>query len=301
MDRLKDMIAKLPKLAWYIGGAELPARQAVSYLNFCIHTEMIYDTGIYKALTAFSKDFFVLTGKRIAVCISTPACPYVKAAMSKNGFADEDFASRILELARFAEIGYHGHFYDEGPDGLTQVSRNHYPAELVSGQIRKEMKWFGSIGIRPRIYVAGWWFMTADIVLELERSGLEVDVSVRKGKYDTFGTRYMDDGDLPRAGRPFILPPSKNVVEIQSIFGPVMQPPVMKGHLGKYLKVDPAQELFFIFPLHDWDLPKYYRNIWSNTECLSRHWQCVSWMDIPDMRRHYMNKAKADKVEYGQR
>ena len=82
MNIYRDMIAsKLTKIAWYFGNINLPQRQGLSYLNFCIHTEVIYDSRTYQALLKFSKDFLGLTGKRITVCVSTPVCPLVKKGL----------------------------------------------------------------------------------------------------------------------------------------------------------------------------------------------------------------------------
>jgi len=294
---IKSLERKCSRLLWYVLDTELPKRSEAAYFNFCIHTELFYEKKNYDAVLNFSKNFRELTGKKITLCISTPECHLVKAAMLKNEFSEKTFTSRVMEIARFAEVGYHGHFYDTAQEGLIQISGGHYSKDIVVSQIKKEMAWFGSIGIRPRIYVAGWWFMTSDIVLELECSGIEVDVSMRRGKNDTFGGRYLADDTLPNYGKPFILPPSKNIIEIQSIFGPVMPSSIMKGHLSQYLKSDTEDSLFFIFPLHDWDVPRYYRNIWSNVKELCRFKESVGWMDISDMRKVYLGSKAEDKVE----
>lgn len=297
MVKLRSILSKLPKLMWYARGVDLPSGQAVSYLNFCVHTEMLYDERVYQALLKFAKDFFVLTGKRITVCVSTPVCPLVRDAMAKNNFTDEDFASRIRELAGHADIGYHGHFYREDREGFVRISKINYDKDLVVSAMRNEIGWLKKAGANPRVYVAGWWFMTSDIVLELERLGIEVDVSVRKGKEDTFGARYLDNDKIPDYGKPFILPPSRNILEIQSIFGPVMPSTIMKGHLSQYMKNGArGNSLFFIFPLHDWDVPKYYKNILSNVEELCRAGEAVSWMNVLDMRAINVGEKAADKI-----
>lgn len=284
MAGFKEMLLdKIARVSWCLKDPGLPGRQAPVSVNFCIHTEILYDAKTFEALIKFSKNFFALTGKKIAVCVSTPVCPIVKDALDKKGISPDVMSERIRDIAKFAEIGYHGHFYLEGRSELSQISHDNYDRDTVIGQMRAEIGWLKERGIRPKIYIGGWWFLTADIVLELERSGILVDVSVRKGKLNTFGGKYMEDAAIP-FGKPFILPPSKAIVEIQSIFGPVMATPIMNGHLSRYLGKDKDEVLSFIFPLHDWDIPKYYRNIWSNVESLHKAKDSIAWMDILDMR-----------------
>lgn len=258
------------------------------HMNFCIHTEVIYDDRTYEALRSFAKGFRDLTGARIAVCVSTPVCPLVSKALAERGMGEDAFARRVVDLGRFAELGYHGHFYPAGTTTFDHMRREWYDRALVLRQIGEEMDWFGKIGVVPRLYIAGCWFLMEDIVLELERRGFAVDMSIRRGKSDTFGGVYLADGALPRYGRPFILPPSRNIVEIMSIFGPVMSPLFMKGHLSGYLERDDSDELSFIFPLHDWDIPRYYRAIWSNTKALDALKGRVRWTEIMEMRDRFL-------------
>lgn len=264
--------------------AAIASRGGVSYFNFAIHGEMIYDEVTYKALLAFAEEFYSLTGKKIAVCVSTPGCPLVSKELAARGIEIHTFNDRVANLNRFADIGYHGHFYGINDGGIYQISDENYDKDTVIGQIRKEIGWFKEIGMSPKIYVAGWWFLTSDIVLELERSGISVDSSVRKGKANTFGNSYLDDREVSGYGKPFILPPSSSIVEIQSLFGPVMPAFMMKYHLSQYIDRESEGDLLFIFPLHDWDIPKYHFNILSNVKTLKKRGRGAEWMNIADMR-----------------
>jgi len=268
------------------------AFERLAHINFCIHTEMIYNHETYQALLKFSKDFYNLTEKKIALCAMTPLCPAVRRALAENNITEETFIANVLKLKEYAEVGYHGHFYREGSGRLIQISRDNYDKELVCGQIRREMKWFGKVGIAPKLYTAGWWFLTEDIVLELETEGVKVDMSVREDGMDSFGSRYLKGIETSECGRPFILPPSKDIVEIRSIFGPIMKSFRMKWHLSKHIKRNKDGDLFFVFPLHDSDITKYYKNIWSNVEKLSRFKNTVAWMDILKMRDIYLKKRE---------
>lgn len=288
--RLRDMFSeKFARIAWYLTNMGLPERRAISYVNFCIHTEVIYEYGTYQALLKFSKDFEELTGKKITVCVSTPVCPLVRKGLVENGLSEKIFSERVLEMARHADVGYHGHYYPEGSTTFDHMRRSDYSKDLVIKQIAQEMAWFRNIGISPKTYIAGCWFMMKEMVLELERWGIEVDVSIRRDKGDTFGGVYLDISEVPQYGRPFILPPSKDIVEIQSIFGPVMPPAIMKGHLSRYMKSDIGYPQSFIFPLHDWDIPRYYRNIWANVRELHKHKDKITWANVNEMRDMYLN------------
>jgi hypothetical protein len=286
---------KISKALWYFKEPSLPRTEAPSYLNFCVHTERLHDNSVFDALLAFAADFNRLTGSRVAVCLSTPACPMTEGALAESGFCEDEFAQRVLAIREYADIGYHGHFCRQGLCVPDQISPDNYDRDVVLKQIDAEMRWFEGLDIRPKIYIAGWWFLTEDIVSELEARGIEVDLSVRKGRPNTFGTSYLDDDEVPEYGRPFILPPSKNIVEIQSIFGPVMDRRVMKGHLARYLKEAAWEEAFFIFPLHDWDIPKYRRNIWANVLELEKFKDRIDWMDILKMRDRYLERGLIKK------
>ncbi len=266
----------------------------ISYFNFAIHTEVLYDEKTYKALLGFSEKFHDLTGKKIAVCVSTPACPLVSKEMESRGVGTDVFGKRVESLGRFSDIGYHGHFYGMTGGGICQISDENYNKEIVIEQIRKEIGWFKWIGIVPEIYVAGWWFLTSDIVLELERLGISVDSSVRKGKTNTFGKSYIDDRNIPGYGEPFILPPSGSIVEIQSLFGPVMAPFMIKYHLSQYVDRERAGDLFFIFPLHDWDVPRHYSNILSGIKMLKKSLTGAEWMNIADMRASAIRQMRGN-------
>lgn len=291
MPGIKEIfIEKLSKAAWYLKGPALPDLKEPARINFCIHTEMLYEDRVAEALLAFARDFNGLTGTKIAVCVTTPECPMTGDAMSTRGVSDSLVADRVSEIARYARIGYHGHFYRRGRSGLEQISKSNYDKEVVIMQIGKEVGWLKRLAIDPRIYIGGWWFLSADIVVELERAGIRVDASIRRGKTDTFGGRYLADEAIPSCGRPFMLPPSNDIVEIQSVFGPVMPRPIMNGHLSRCMSNDAGKPLYFIFPLHDWDIPKYHRNLWSNVKALSNSKTSVLWTDIMAMREMFLKE-----------
>lgn len=289
-----NALADKANKAWgALNCGKIARRKGVSYFNFAIHSEMIYDEKTYKALLAFAEEFYSLTEKKITVCVSTPACPLVSKELAAREIAMSAFNDRVASLNRFADIGYHGHFYGIKDSNIYQISNENYNRDTVIGQIRKEISWFKGIGLAPQIYVAGWWFLTSDIVLELERSGISVDSSVRKGKANTFGKNYLDDREVPGYGEPFILPPSGSVVEIQSLFGPVMPAFMMKYHLSQYIDREKAGDLFFIFPLHDWDIPKYHSNILSNVKMLKKSGGSTEWMNIADMRASALKQMES--------
>jgi hypothetical protein len=212
--------------------------------------------------------------------------------MIKYGSSEDDVMFRIQELKKFADIGYHGHFYKEVGGRLEEISALNFEKDVVRSQMEAEIGWLRQAGVVPKVYIAGWWFLNQEIIRGLEHFGIEIDVSIRKDKPDFFGGRYLEENRIPPYGRPFILPPSRNILEIQSIFGPVMMPIVMKGHLSKYLDIGDSENLFLVFPLHDWDISKYYRNIWANVLMLEKSRRAVDWMDILMMRQAFLNTTE---------
>lgn len=293
--KLSPLISKTGKALKVLTSGGIPRRDGVSYFNFAIHSEIIYDDKTYKMLLKFAGDFYKLTQKRIAVCISTPFCPLVSQEMAKRKIPRDIFNKKVLGLSEIADIGYHGHFYKEDGRVISQISDANYDSAVVKSQIEKEMGWFKDEGITPRIYVGGWWFLNSDIILELERSGILVDASIRGGQVNTFGANYLKTDEIPEYGKPFVLPPSGSIIEIQSLFGPVMPAFMMKYHLARYLDTKITGELFYIFPLHDWDIPKYYHNIISNIKALDKSKGHIRWMDILDMRDAYLEKRNGSE------
>ncbi len=291
MDIVEILSEKVSKMIWCLTDQSLPERQAPMHLNFIIHCEVFYDKNTSDSLFSFAKEFNLLTGRRMAVCISTPRCPYVKRSMEKGRYAEGEFANRLLALSKIADIGYHGHFYINAPDGgLVQISHLNYDKDTVTRQMREEVGWLRSAGLSPKIYTAGWWFLKEEIVLELERLGFVVDGSIRRGKRDTFGSRYLEDSEIPAAGMPFILPPSRNILEIQSAFGPVMVVPLMKWHLARLMKENMDTDSFLLFHLHDWNVLESYRNVLKNLNELSNFNKAIRWENLPDMRELYSSK-----------
>ena len=70
---------------------------------------------------------------------------------------------------------------------------------------------------------------------------------------------------------------------------------IMKKHLSGFLKEEKDSPLFFIFPLHDWDVPKYYVNILKNISEFNKYKDSVDWMDIIKMREAFLSAGKVDQ------
>jgi len=286
------MLKKIPKAVWYLAKGDLPGRTGVSYVNFCVHTEMLYDEKTYLHLLKFSRNFNALTGNRTTLCVTTPLSPCVKKEMKRLGVHEKSVAERLSELKKTSEIGYHGHFYDDTGVDLKEMSAENFDERAVRNQMASEIKWLTACGVTPKIYTAGWWFLNSRIVRMLETFGIEMDSSVRKGKSDFFGGRYLGEDEVPPYGKPFILPPSSNILEIQSIFGPVMPPFFMKAHLSGYLEIDREKDIFFVFPLHDWDITRYGGSINANVSALDKLKGRFEWMDMTGMRNVWLKKEK---------
>lgn len=274
------------------------ARSIPANVGLCVHCERTYDDAIYNKMLNFSRFFKHLTGKRLIVCVLTPLNPLLDRAMKNVGFDQKLYKGRVEALSEFCEIGYHGHFYrKEKNGGFTQINGGSPYIDTAKAQIKQEITWFHKHGFKPYQYVAGWWFLNEGIILQLESHGIEVDFSIRRSGEDTFGGRYLDEDKRPFVGKPFILPPSRNIIEIQTVFGPISHPYIVRKHLIPYMQYEPGEKTYLVFSIHDWDLLNYYREIKNSVEFVAVDSRDFKWSsfdrdEIKEIRETINNDAK---------
>ena len=146
------------------------------------------------------------------------------------------------------------------------------------------MQWLRDIGFDAKAYVAGWWFLTDEIILQLEQEGIEVDCSIRQKHLDTFGDKYVKDESVPPRGEAFLLPPSKNIVEIQSVFYPVEHPRRSLRHLADTMRHNPDAPLFLAIPCHEAEALHFTREVMSNVECFKEADKAFRWTPVDEQR-----------------
>lgn len=287
----------------------LPEREKPVYINFVIHTEEISNADIFHKFLDFLKGFVNATGVKCISCILTPECPMVKAQFFKYNLTDEVYGERVRQLALYADIGYHGHFFKtvpsrkeaelhserlfkskdvkgvcwQMPDGRWLLPRGHddYDFSIAKKQILMEMNWFQAHRIRPQVYTAGSWLLKPELVSFIDELGFKIDCSIRKFHPDSFGSRYLMEEEIPPRGEVFILPPSKHLFEVQSIFYPIRHPHSLMKSYKDIVSYSPGKPLFFVFPSHERETIAFQREIFRNIEKLNSLGQ-FQWLSMQD-------------------
>ena len=276
-------------------------------VNFVFHTERVAETPSFERLLAFVSAFHRATGARPTLCLLTPECPKVKAQMERTGIDADAFTERLARLFEHAEPGYHGHFYEvtedetfarsafrrhfrkEGatpgpsrdgrPTWLIPVSHLNPHPDLVCAQMDRELAWLERAGIRPRVYVAGWWHMDAEVARMIEARGFRIDCSIRRLHANTFGAHYLRDDAIPPRGEPFLLPPTRSVVEVQSIFYPVDHPYRMREAYAAIAEHLPERPLYVALPSHEGELFTHEHAFWDHVRRISSS-RAFAWRDV---------------------
>lgn len=294
----------------------LPPRRERIRINFTFHVEDIALTETYVAFREFVRQLGDAAQAKPLLLVTTPLCPQTRHQMKLHHLCEEEYVERVKELSRYAEIGYHGHFFSkkkghtknalddktgeslysmQWAPGLNPMGSTNFEESIVAAQMKEEIAWLSKIGIRPFAYVAGWWFMNEHIALLLERNGIQVDFSLRQRHNDTFGGRYLKAADMPPAGEPFVLPPTKSVVEVQSIFYPVEHPRRSKEFFWETVAHKPDRPLYVVFPSHEGEAVHFGRELMSNVFATQRMRDIFTWMDISSQLSEFLGSLGLDK------
>lgn len=262
------------------------------YTNFIFHVEEISSDKSFSSLLEFAKKLNQETGVRLIACIKTAINPMSKISLAKESLTEKDYIKRVTMLTNFCDIGYHGHFpcYTEDSSlarqksleflGTENFSRTYddklLPTivtgeneELLQERIHNEIEWLRKYFYQPRIYSAGFWYITEKIISLLEENGIEADSSIRKKHKDSFGSNFLNDEDYPQRGIPFILKPSRNIIEIQSAFYLVEHSKNTQKYLQETFSLLPEKPLFLFFPSHETELIKHKKEMYCNLKYLA--------------------------------
>ena len=282
----------------------LPSRSAPLHLTFVFHTEAVAEERSFRALLEFARHFECSTGEQITLCVTTPLCPQTEFDIERQEITEQEYAARLGELAECAEIGYHGHFFvraeecgDEPYAGLPDRAMNvirsapwfgklvpmvgdRFNPDRVRAQISSEVQWLADAVGAPRAYVAGWWFMTSEIVSALEENGIAVDCSIRQRHKPTLTDEYLPPDTVPPRGLPFILPPSRRIIEIQSCFYPIEHPRNTIRYLMPTLEHEGDRPLFLVFPSHETELLAYGDVFRALIEVVKKRAPSLRWCSL---------------------
>jgi len=277
----KNILYVLNALLWTFSSSHEVHRERPININFVFHTEAIANGSIFNKLMDFCKEFFDYTHAKVTLCITTPFCPQTQCQLNEFNITIKEYEKRIRAVSEFAEIGYHGHFFIDSSD-MVPINHLNYNFQLISKQMHAEFKWFKEQGIVPITYVAGWWFLTDDIIKQLEDFGIRVDCSIRRNHTNTFGKKFIKDDKIPQRGEPFILSPSKKTIEIQSVFYPIHHPRLTLNMLKNVIGFRADKELFLVFPSHERELLDFNREFWANIKMLTKL-DYIKWTNLSEM------------------
>ena len=246
------------------------------YLAVGVHTEHVHVEAVYKKMAEFGKQLPF----KGAAFIMTPRSPIVAKEMAEAGVSEETFTERLKLLSGMFEVGMHGHccrlrrqgsIQDEPAQWLVRAGferTSGFPREMRE-QFKAEYDYLSADIGRPEIYSGGWWFMNATVASLLEEYGVYSDCTIRHDASDSFGNRYLTEEELPVKGLPFVLPPSRNVVEFPSVA--YLYSDWWRIVLALLpMLVNSDGPLFAVLPMHDHDLPEYGDRILENIRLLSK-------------------------------
>ncbi|MFA6434229.1 MAG: hypothetical protein WCW52_05990 [Elusimicrobiales bacterium] len=271
------------------------------YLSVAVHTEHVHDAAIFRDMADFGKQLPF----RAAAFVMTPRSAIIAKEMSENGVSEEDFSGRLKALGEIYDIGLHGHYCRPRPAGAAKYEpadwlvkagfeqTSDLPLEIRE-QFAAEYDYLCGTTGRPRIYSGGWWFMNETVVSLLEEFGLRADCSLRRGYADSFGNRYLPVRAMPGRGRPFILPPSKEVVEFPSTAYLYEDWWRLVRELAPLLAGSGGPR-FAVLPAHDHNITEYGGKMLENIRLLSNI-RNVRFVPFPRMRELALEAGAVDKV-----
>ena len=279
----KNILYALNALLWTFSSFPEIHRNKQININFVFHAEAIANKKIFDKLVDFCKKFLDHTHAKVTLCITTPFCPQTQCQLEEFNITIGEYEKRVKEVSEFAEIGYHGHFFIDSSD-MVPINHLNYNFQLIGKQMHAEFKWFKEQEIYPITYVAGWWFLTDDIIKQLEDFDIRVDCSIRRNHTNTFGEKFIEDDKIPQRGEPFFLSPSKKIVEIQSVFYPIDHPKSTFNKLRNTINFKPDKELFLVFPSHEGELLEFNREFRANIKMLTKL-DYIKWTNLSEMNR----------------
>jgi len=281
----KNILYVLNALLWTFSSFPEIQRKKPININFVFHTEAIANKRIFDKLMDFCKKFLDHTHVKVTLCITTPYCPQTQCQFDEFNISIREYEKRVRDISRFAEIGYHGHFFKritcENKE-ILRISHLNYNVSLIKEQMRSEINWFKEQKISPITYVAGWWFLTDGIIEQLENFGIKVDCSIRRNHTNSFGKKFIDDSKIPQRGEPFVLYPSKEIIEIQSVFYPIHHPRLTLNMLKNVVEFRQDKQLFLVFPSHETELLEFSREFWANIRMLTKL-DYIKWTNLSEM------------------
>jgi hypothetical protein len=213
------------------------------------HTEGLVEEKVVRELRAFGREvspFF-----RPMLTTVTPLCPMYQVSplvdsqrielpkIARSQKVEADFTERIQGLAEHYDIGYHGHFFKAVDDGYKPT----FKFDEIRDQFRAEQQHLRDIGLAPKAYAGGWWYVTPQILSLMAEVGINIDTTINDLRLDSFSRK--QPFPLTPLGKAFWA--TQAVLEIPSVrsfFNLFFGVAVEKRRATNYV----------IIALHDYDL-----------------------------------------------
>jgi hypothetical protein len=221
------MVTEIVKRAMYALYPKTSLQKYQLQLSYVFHTEWIYHKNTFEGLLAFCKAYTNLTNAKAICTIMTGANVRVMAGMKKENCSNEEFVSRVHQLAQVATIGYHGHFWtsvEKMEQDVYALHSTDFIPESFSEQFDKDLAWFEKNSITHHgIYAGGWWFMNEFIAKKLMENNFKVDMSSSQAPYfyNAFSMNLMIQNKIA-CGESFYLKDkelNKKLLCIQNLIG----------------------------------------------------------------------------------
>lgn len=287
----------------------LPRRAKPLHVNFSFHAENLGNERCWRNFLDFAATFHDRTGVKAIACVLPAINPLAAAQMDRDNVTHQEYAARVHELRQFCEIGYHGHFftkadtpadaravYDEylgGADvfpydvlserSLAPVGGPNEDTHAVNVQVAEELDWFARLGIRPRIYAAGMWFLSNNVIRLIEEAGFQVDTSIRQRHSHRMGRCDLHADDLPGRGVAFLIPPRRLIIEIQSVFYPIKHPLLQLDFLSEILARNPDEDAFIVLPSHETEVLHFRKQLERYVDFIQNEVEGAVWSSLDDM------------------
>jgi hypothetical protein len=239
---------------------ELPPGARLT-LGYVVHTEAVWDAGVFTRLLGFCRAYRALTGLRATCVLMTGVNPLVRQEMSRHGVDEAEYRERVGRLAEEARLGYHGHFWFRREDvgrPEAEIMWNNYLRTAVEEQFRADLEWFAASDVSHHgIYAAGWWFVNRDFHRLLIARDFIADFSCSKSPW--FRNQYYHRLMLAhsiRCGEPFrVVAGDRSLLCIQNLIGCHQTPFPQDFVRNLTALMDPGyREMIGVVNAHDFDL-----------------------------------------------
>ncbi|MFY2763018.1 hypothetical protein [Arenimonas sp. MALMAid1274] len=150
-----------------------------------LHVERLQDDSSFARTLAFAEGYLGATGERALLTVITPMAPMLAMELKAAGLSEDFYRERIGSLARFADIGLHGHYLREPSSPIRPVHNYWNEASIIAAQIELERDWLERRGLMThRAYSAGWWHLDAGLVKTLAALGFRMDFSSSTARFN---------------------------------------------------------------------------------------------------------------------